>query len=137
MLRTLSLCLLIAGAGCSNKTESPPAPPANTPAVPGAGAAKPSKNPAEAKKLIAAGAVVIDVRPSPEFSQDHLPNAVNIPVAELPTRLAEVDKLVGSDKTKPIVVYCMAGGMASKAKRELAAAGYSNVENGGGIDDLR
>lgn len=87
--------------------------------------------------MIAAGAVVIDVRPSPEFSQDHLPNAVNIPVAELPTRLAEVDKLVGSDKTKPIVVYCMAGGMASKAKRELAAAGYSNVENGGGIDDLR
>ncbi|MGE0869890.1 MAG: rhodanese-like domain-containing protein [Kofleriaceae bacterium] len=144
MLRTFALCLLIAGSACSNKTESAPVSTAPTGAAPSGSAAspapapiKPSKNPDAAKALMAEGAVVIDVRPASEYAQDHLQTAVNIPVSELPARLAEVEQLVGADKTRPIVVYCMAGGMASKAKRALEAAGYSKVENGGGIDDLR
>jgi len=48
-----------------------------------------------------------------------------------------VDKLVGGDKTKPVVVYCARGGRAQKAKDQLDAAGYTHVVNGGGYDDLR
>jgi phage shock protein E len=51
--------------------------------------------------------------------------------------MREVEQLAEGDKTKPIVVYCASGGRAAKAKTQLDAAGYSNVVNGGGVDDLR
>lgn len=99
--------------------------------------APPSKDPATARSLIASGAVVIDVRTADEFAERHLASAVNLPVDELPGRLAEVDRLVGGDRTRPIVVYCAAGARAARAKARLEAAGYTNVVNGGGLDDLR
>lgn len=95
------------------------------------------KDPEAARKLIAAGAVVVDVRTTDEFADEHLPAATNIPVQELGTRMTEVDKLVGSDKSRPIVVYCASGRRAGKAKAQLEAAGYTHVVNGGGFDDLR
>ena len=95
------------------------------------------KDPAMAKELIGKGATVIDVRTADEYADEHLPNATNIPVQELPERLSDIAKLVGGDKTKPIVVYCAAGGRAGKAKRALDDAGYTHVINGGGLDDLR
>lgn len=99
--------------------------------------ARPSQDPATARSLIASGAVVIDVRTADEFATGHLAMAVNLPVGELPGRLAEVDRLVGGDRTRPIVVYCAAGSRAARARTALEAAGYTNVVNGGGIDDLR
>lgn len=87
--------------------------------------------------MIDGGAVVIDVRTADEYAQDHLPNARNIPVQELSTHLGEVAKLVGNDKTRPIVLYCARGSRAGKAKAQLEAAGYTHVVNGGGLDDLR
>jgi phage shock protein E len=99
--------------------------------------APPSKDPATARAMIASGAVVIDVRTADEFADRHLAMAVNLPVDELPGRLAEVDRLVGGDRTRPIVVYCAAGKRAARAKAQLEAAGYTRVVNGGGLDDLR
>jgi rhodanese-related sulfurtransferase len=124
-------------AACSHSDD--PAPPPAPPPAPAGHVAetKPSKDPAKARQVIAAGgAVVLDVRTPEEFG-DHLPTATNVPVDDLPKRLAEVDHLAGGDKAKPIVVYCHAGGRAARAKRALEAAGYTNVTNGGGIDDLR
>ena len=43
---------------------------------------------------------VLDVRPPEEFAAGHLPGAVNIPIAELKRRLAELPK------GKEIVAYC-------------------------------
>lgn len=121
----LLLCLAL--ASCSRSEPPAPAPAPTTVA----------KDPEAARKLIASGAVVLDVRTAGEYAGEHLPNAVNIPVQELPTRLDEVAKLVANDKTKPIVVYCGTGKRAGKAKAELDAAGYSRVVNGGGLDDVR
>jgi len=45
---------------------------------------------------------VIDVRPPEEYAAGHLPGAVNIPLAELEQRLAEL----GQDKDQEIVAYC-------------------------------
>ena len=116
---------------CS-KSEAPP--PAKTQTHTQASA---KKDPAAARKLIAAGAVVLDVRTNSEFAEEHLPTASNIPVQELGARMSDVDKLTGSDKSRAIVVHCASGGRAAKAKTELEAAGYTNVVNGGGLDDLR
>ncbi|HEY4055412.1 MAG TPA: rhodanese-like domain-containing protein [Kofleriaceae bacterium] len=95
------------------------------------------KDPAKAKDLMAKGAVVVDVREPDEFDGEHLPQATNIPLGEVDARLADFDKLVGGDKSKPIVLHCAKGGRAEKAKAKLEAAGYTNVVNGGGLKDLQ
>lgn len=120
------LVLAVAPFGGCKRSEPPPA----------ATAAAPSKDPERARALIAAGAVVIDVRTPDEFAAKHVPNAVNLPVQDLPSRLGEVEQLVAGDKTRPIVVYCAAGGRAAKAKQALEAAGFGAVVNGGGVDQL-
>lgn len=126
------LALVLLFGGCS-KTE-PPAPP---PAVSSSAVSSSAKDPAAARTLIERGAIVIDVRTAEEFAEEHLPNAVNIPVGEVKGRLAEVERLVGGDRGKPVVVYCGSGRRSAKAKDTLDAAGFSQVVNGGGLDDLR
>lgn len=97
---------------------------------------KRAKDPAAARAAIAEGAVVIDVRSAEEFADDHLPNATNIPVEEIGQRTADVEKLVGGNKAKTIVLYCGTGNRAGKAQQQLEAAGFTQIINGGGIDDL-
>ena len=126
MRASLLLSLLLVSGSCSRtSSEQEPAP-----------ARKTAKDPAAAKRLIAEGATVIDVRTTSEFARGHLPTATNIPVDEVAGRLPEIDKLVGGDKTKPVVVYCAAGSRSAKAQRTLEEAGYQHVVNGGGLDDL-
>jgi rhodanese-related sulfurtransferase len=128
MSRTL-IALVLAFAGCSKSDSTPHATEVGDP--------KPNKDPATARKLIAGGALVLDVRTPDEYAGGHVPNATNVPVQDVAQRIAEVDNLVGGDKAKPVVVYCAAGRRAAKAKQALEAAGYTNVVNGGGFDDLR
>ena len=89
-----------------------------------------------AKNLISEGALVLDVRTPGEFASGHVKEAKLIPVQELSGRLAEVEKLTGGDKQKPIVVYCAAGRRAAQAKDMLQRAGYQKVLNAGGYSDL-
>jgi len=122
----LALVLALTACSCSDSSE----PPAVAPT-------RPAKDPARARKLIAEGATVLDVRTADEFAEDHVTSATNVPVGEVARRIPEIDKLVAGDKTKPVVVYCAAGGRAAKAKQQLEAAGYTQVVNGGGLDDLK
>ncbi len=124
-MRTLLLALAL--AGCSS--SEPPSQPAPVTRV--------SKDPTAARALIDAGATVIDVRSPEEFAEGHLAKAVNLPVAQVDSRISEVVTLVGGNRNQPVVVYCAAGGRAAKAKRALETAGFTNVVNGGGFDDLR
>lgn len=139
--------LALVAAGCSKKSDAPapaptaakdPAPAANdkAPAPAPTPAPPKGKDPEAAKKMISAGAVILDVRTTDEFAEDHLGEAVNIPIDDMGTRIAEVATLTGNDKAKPIVVYCASGERAGRAKSQLDAAGYTNVVNGGGLDDL-
>ncbi len=120
--------LLASGPGCSRSEPTPASAPAATPS---------RKDPATARKMIAEGAAVVDVRTPGEFAEEHLPGAINVPVDSLREHLAEIDKLVGGDKARPVVVYCAAGSRAAKAKGVLEEVGYQRVVNGGGLDDLR
>jgi rhodanese-related sulfurtransferase len=99
----------LAGAAC----VAPPAADAPvSPASPGA----------EARRLVGAGAVLLDVRTPEEFADGHVDGARNIPVQGLAGRLAEV-----GDKGTPVVVYCRSGGRSATAARMLKGAGYTTV----------
>ena len=76
--------------------------------------------------------VWIDVRSAEEFNAGHLQNAVNIPH----DKIIEGVKAIGSDKDAPINLYCRSGRRAEAALTELKNAGYTNVTNHGGYEDL-
>ena len=76
--------------------------------------------------------VWIDVRSAEEFNAGHLQDAVNIPH----DKIVEGIKAIGSDKDAPINLYCRSGRRAEAALTELKNAGYTNVTNHGGYEDL-
>ncbi|MBL8935554.1 MAG: rhodanese-like domain-containing protein [Archangium sp.] len=78
---------------------------------------------AEAKALVKAGAVLVDVRTPEEFAAKHLDGAVNIPIDDLEARKAELPK------DKDIVLYCRSGARSARGKSLLASAGYTRVHN--------
>ncbi|HRH77259.1 MAG TPA: rhodanese-like domain-containing protein [Cellvibrionaceae bacterium] len=74
----------------------------------------------------------IDVRSSEEFQAGHLPSAVNIPHTEIAARITEVSQ----DKKDTIHLYCRSGRRSGMALEALQKAGYSQVINEGGYEDL-
>jgi phage shock protein E len=77
------------------------------------------------------GALVVDVRTSEEFGEEHFPHAINIPVDQLQQRLSEL-----GDKNKPLVLYCASGARSAFAAKILRSAGYTDVTNAGGLRDM-
>ncbi|MFB3921477.1 MAG: rhodanese-like domain-containing protein [Terriglobia bacterium] len=67
--------------------------------------------------------LIIDVRGEKEFAEGHVPGAVNIPVSELSTRLAEMKV----SKDTVIVTMCEHGGRSSRAASELEKLGYKSA----------
>ncbi len=78
----------------------------------------------EARKLVAAGARLLDVRSPEEFVRGHLPGALNIPVLEIDRRWSEVGP-PGAD----VVVYCRSGHRSSRAAQVLREHGFTKVHN--------
>ncbi|MBI2795235.1 MAG: MBL fold metallo-hydrolase [Gemmatimonadetes bacterium] len=77
-------------------------------------------------------AVLVDVRTRREFAEGHLPAALNIPLAELVARVAEVPR------DRPLVVQCQGGTRSAIAASVLRARGAKAVGNlEGGIDAWR
>ena len=75
--------------------------------------------------------LLIDVRASEIYAQQHLPGAVNIPMAALSTGDAELPL----DRDTPIVTVCNRGNMSLSGMLLLQSLGYRNVQslNGGTI----
>jgi phage shock protein E len=83
--------------------------------------------------LLRAEPVYIDVRTVQEYSADHIDGDLNLPLAEIDVEaLAE---RFGTDAE--LVLYCRTGNRSGQAMAKLVAAGFSNVSNAGGIDDIR
>jgi rhodanese-related sulfurtransferase len=74
--------------------------------------------------------LILDTRMPDAFEEEHLPQAVNIPGAELEKRLNELPK------SKAIVPYCwnITCHLATRAALLLARKGYRVHELAGGID---
>lgn len=73
----------------------------------------------------------LDVRTKEEFATGHYPDAVNIPVEQIMQ-----GTFPDVSKDFEITVYCKSGARASIAQQLLKRAGFQNVTNGGGLDDL-
>ncbi len=75
---------------------------------------------------------IIDVRNPGEVASGLIPGALNIPVQEIPHRIAEISKM-----EEPIVLYCQSGGRSSMALMILQSAGLKKeMYNGGGYRDM-
>ncbi|NML60278.1 rhodanese-like domain-containing protein [Massilia sp. RP-1-19] len=78
----------------------------------------------EATQMInRAKTTILDVRSADEFAAGHLRDAKNIPLADLGSRIGELDK----QKTKAVVVVCQQGARADKAVKMLQKAGFDDV----------
>lgn len=89
-------------------------------------------NAAEATLLInREDAIVVDVREAGEFSEGHLPDAKNIPVAKFEERVSELEKF----KDKAVIVCCATGMRSNKACATLKKQGFTKIHNlSGGVD---
>lgn len=66
---------------------------------------------------------IVDVRNPGEVAAGTIPNAIGIPVGQLPARLGELDP------TKPTVVYCAGGYRSSVAASLLRRNGFRDVSD--------
>lgn len=74
------------------------------------------------------GAGLVDLRDDADFAKGHVLNAVNIPMAQLESRLGELSKF----KDKPLIVYCDAGNRSGAALVILKKNGFDKAFNLGG-----
>ena len=77
------------------------------------------------------GYIILDVRTLEEFADKHIPGAVNIPNETIGT--TEIPELPNKDQL--ILVYCRSGNRSKQASEKLAALGYTNIVEFGGIND--
>lgn len=77
--------------------------------------------------LVAAGAVVVDVREPDEFAAGSVPGARNIPLGELAARLDEIPR------GRTIACLCRSGARSARAREFLLREGYEAVNLGGGM----
>ena len=79
----------------------------------------------EARKHLAAGAKLIDVRTVGEFEGGHISSAINIPLDHIKTGITNT----APDKGTVILLHCRSGRRSGIAVKELRAIGYTNVFN--------
>ena len=75
--------------------------------------------------------VLLDVRTREEYENAHIPGAICIPNETIGTE--EIPEL--PDKDQLILVYCRSGNRSKQAAEKLAALGYTNIVEFGGIID--
>jgi len=56
------------------------------------------------RELLDGGAQLVEVLPEPEFAEEHLPGAINLPLKRL-----DADSVAALDRAKAVVVYCWDG----------------------------
>ena len=75
--------------------------------------------------------LILDVRRADEFAEGHVPGAINIANEDI--KSSEPKEL--QDKEQTIYVYCRSGNRSKQAAAKLAAMGYTNIVEFGGIID--
>ena len=75
-----------------------------------------------ARKLVASGVKVVDVRSPEEFAEGHVPGAVNIPHGDIGRRAGEI----GPPET-PVLLYCGSGHRSGLATQTLRGKGFTTI----------
>jgi rhodanese-related sulfurtransferase len=77
------------------------------------------------RKLVAEGAIVLDVRSPQEFASGHIPGATNIALERLQGSIASLKK-----QGKTIITCCRSGMRSSMAANMLKSAGIEAINGG-------
>jgi rhodanese-related sulfurtransferase len=75
---------------------------------------------------------IIDVREPFEYFFGHIKGSVNIPLGQVPGKVAEFKQM-----GKPIVLVCASGNRSGQATEFLKKQGLTKVYNGGGWSDVK
>jgi rhodanese-related sulfurtransferase len=84
-----------------------------------------SISPAEAVRLVNAGAVLVDIRKREDFEAGHIAGAKNVPGAAI----ADGAKPLERFKEKAVIAYCDSGTTAGAAARHLGRLGFAKAYN--------
>lgn len=75
--------------------------------------------------------ILVDVRTQEEYKEEHIPNALLVPVDELEGLAPDMMP----DKDATYIIYCRSGNRSATAAQMLVDLGYQNVYDMGGIID--
>ena len=79
------------------------------------------------------GYTILDVRTAQEYSEKHIPGAINIATESIGTKdIPDIPEL--PDKDQLILVYCRSGNRSKQASEKLVKLGYTNIVEIGGIN---
>lgn len=76
------------------------------------------------------GYTILDVRTAQEYSEKHIPGAINIANESIGTE--DIPEL--PDKDQLILVYCRSGNRSKQASEKLVKLGYTNIVEISGIN---
>ena len=76
------------------------------------------------------GYIILDVRTAQEYSEKHIPGAINVANESIGTE--DIPEL--PDKDQLILVYCRSGNRSKQASEKLVKLGYTNIVEFGGIN---
>jgi rhodanese-related sulfurtransferase len=88
----------------------------------------PSVSAAQARELVDAGAVMVDVRTTGEWNAGHCSFALHMAVDQLSQKQRRIPT------NKKVVVVCRSGNRSRGATKQLIAAGYDAVNLSGGMN---
>lgn len=91
----------------------------------------PHKRCQETRRLLNAGARLLDVRTEDEFRAGALQGAINHPVQWIGAGH------VPDDRKTPVIVYCVTGTRSRMAKQLLMLAGFSEVYDLGSLQNIQ
>ena len=119
------LCVLFVLSGCSSVKEAGMKKAGTAPAY-----TQISQEEAKEMMLRDDGHVIVDVRRQEEYDAGHIPGAILIPNESIgcdsPEALPDYDQV--------ILIYCRTGNRSKQASEKLAAMGYQNIYEFGGIN---
>lgn len=75
--------------------------------------------------------ILVDVRTEAEFTEEHIPDAILVPIDELETLAPELMP----DKEATYIIYCRSGNRSASAAQQLIELGYQKIYDMGGIID--
>jgi phage shock protein E len=80
---------------------------------------------------IASGTPLIDTRTPEEFNESHILNAINLPLDRI-----QAGAEPNATKDEKIYLYCRSGNRSAEAKKILEDAGYINIVDLGGMNEV-
>jgi rhodanese-related sulfurtransferase len=81
--------------------------------------------------LITEGATIVDVRTPAEYKDGHVKGSMNLPLQTLGSQMNKLKK------DEVIITCCRSGSRSGMARRQLKAAGFTQVYNGGPWNSIK